>query len=248
MKTMSTFPIARKPAPLTWFPVPLTRHLRTTGFFASLVLLLFTTFVPLATAHATTTLTSDTTPYAGTPNTYQPQAPSTTTPPPLPGAPAPVISGPANPSHGIISHGFTPSMQPLALSLSSVASTGAPAVPQAAHAVSSDGRLEVSVPPTALTTADIAAAGGSTGGVQLAIDEVAPPSGSTDGGSGNGLITLGTYLFQLQDRHGHEVGNGIGLRQPITVTEHLPSHLPVPASQFGVNPKERTRRKVNFLR
>lgn len=78
----------------------------------------------------------------------------------------------------------------------------------------SDGKLELDVPSNAVTSADLAAAGGR---LSLEISQIAPASGSSAGGSG--LASFGTYLIQLVDAHGALV-NAHGLRQPITLKYH----------------------------
>ena len=97
---------------------------------------------------------------------------------------------------------FRPSMQTGTMSLTPG---------QAAHFTSSDGALQISVPAGAVSTADVAAAGGA---LALRIDQVAPSSGATAGGSGE--ISLGMYLVQVVTAQGTRAP--FGLRQPITVT------------------------------
>ena len=63
--------------------------------------------------------------------------------------------------------------------------------------VGSDGGLQVDVPTGAITSSDIAAAGGRLG---LLIRQIAPASGGNAGGSGH--VTLGTFLFQVVDAAG----------------------------------------------
>lgn len=80
--------------------------------------------------------------------------------------------------------------------------------------VGSDGRLEISVPSAAISSADVAAAGGK---VALNIRQIAPASGSNAGGSGH--VSFGTFLMQLVDASGQLLSHG--LAQPIRVTVHL---------------------------
>ncbi len=84
---------------------------------------------------------------------------------------------------------------------------------QATHFLSSDGRLEVDVPATAITATDVSQGGGK---LTLQITQIAPASGSSAGGSG--LISFGTYLLQLVDVHGKRVPHGF--RAPLTLKLH----------------------------
>ncbi len=106
---------------------------------------------------------------------------------------------------------------------------------KAVHATSSDGAIDLTIPANALVAAasppklsSIAAtsfaplaATATTPPTQLAVTQIAGPSGSTDSG---GTISFGTYLLQLQDSAGHEVTTA-GLQQPVSLTLHLPTHL-----------------------
>ncbi len=84
---------------------------------------------------------------------------------------------------------------------------------QATHFLSSDGRLEVDVPASAITASDLSQGGGK---LTVLITQIAPASGSSAGGSG--LISFGTYLIQLIDVHGKRVAHG--LRAPLTLKLH----------------------------
>ncbi len=86
-------------------------------------------------------------------------------------------------------------------------------VGQAAQFVGSDGRLEVDVPATAMTAADLSEAGGR---LSLLITQIAPASGSSAGGSGH--ISLGTYLIQLVDTLNKQLAHG--LHAPLTLRYH----------------------------
>ena len=83
----------------------------------------------------------------------------------------------------------------------------------AVHFVGSDGGLQVDVPTGAITSSDIAAAGGRLG---LLIRQIAPASGGNAGGSGH--VTLGTFLFQVVDAAGRLASVGLG--QPVTLSFH----------------------------
>jgi len=85
----------------------------------------------------------------------------------------------------------------------------------------SDGRLEVDVPAGAVTTEEVGAAGGA---LQLRIAQVNPASGSSNGG----VISFGTYLIQVVDKHGVLVGHG--LHPPVTVKLHTLPATTRPAS------------------
>ncbi len=78
--------------------------------------------------------------------------------------------------------------------------------------VGSDGRLELDIPAGAITTADLAAAGGT---ITLRVTQIAPASGSNAGGE----LSFGVYLLQLVDAHGALLTHG--LRTAITALYHL---------------------------
>jgi hypothetical protein len=101
-------------------------------------------------------------------------------------------------------HPVPPPMQPGSLTLTPG---------QSALFIGSDGRLEVDVPASAVTSGDQRQAGGT---LHLLITQIAPASGSTAGGSG--LISFGTYLLQLVDVHGQRVAHGF--HAPLTVKYH----------------------------
>jgi RHS repeat-associated protein len=103
-----------------------------------------------------------------------------------------------------ITRPFIPSMQPGTLTLTPG---------QAATFLGSDGRLEVDVPGTAVTTSDRAAAGGT---LTLQITEIAAPAGSSAGGWG--VVSLGTYLLQVVDSTGKEAAHGF--HAPLTLKLH----------------------------
>ncbi|HEY1388744.1 MAG TPA: hypothetical protein VGF38_09385, partial [Ktedonobacterales bacterium] len=74
----------------------------------------------------------------------------------------------------------------------------------------SDGKLEIDAPAGVVTSADLAAAGGT---ISLQISQIAPASGSSAGGSG--IVSFGTYLAQAVDAQGVLLTHG--LRAPLTV-------------------------------
>jgi RHS repeat-associated protein len=80
----------------------------------------------------------------------------------------------------------------------------------------SDGVLDVTIPPGAVTASDLAVAGGS---VSLAVRQIAPASGGNAGGSGH--YSFGSYLLQVVGADGRLTGSG--LRQPVRVTLHYGS-------------------------
>ena len=190
--------------------------------------------IPFSTAQAAAVKTGPQShPYKGTPNTYRiPPAPNRTGPTP---GPAPQHMTPLSPAQAAaaIQHPFTPSMHEMVIPLTRQVRKvpGALPVPVsvAADGLSSDGVLEITVPAGAVSSTDLASAANP---ISLVVDEVAPPSGSTDGGTGSGDISFGTWTFQLQDAHGAELAHG--LTAPITVHYHWKSaHAPVP---FGIQP------------
>jgi hypothetical protein len=195
------------------FPSPLhTRRLpfwHRLGIGVIIVLVLLTSFLTTSHGGVYAKGMSKHPIYTGKRNTYHPTPNQTASLNSQRPGPRPVISA-ALPI-GVntqIQHPFIPSMKPLTLSLTATS---------AAHAISSDGRLEISVPAGAVTAGDLAAAPGKR--LQLAVYQIAPPSGSTDGN----LISFGMYLLQVQDGLGHELASGAGLRQKVTLTYHYPS-------------------------
>jgi hypothetical protein len=72
------------------------------------------------------------------------------------------------------------------------------------HFISSDGVLEVDVPPGAITSAEVAGDGGRS---SLLVRQIMPASGSNAGGSGH--YSFGTFLFQVVDATGHLAGHGL---------------------------------------
>lgn len=151
-------------------------------------------------------------------------------------APIPVPTVTFSPTlNSTITHPFHPSMRELVVPLTQrlILSPGAKPIYKgiAANALSSDGQVEVSVPATALTPSDITSAGGD---VRLVIDQIDGPSGSVNNASGSGLLSFGTYEFQLQNAAGHEIALGTGVHQPFTFTLHwLSKSAPIP---FGLEP------------
>ncbi len=206
---------------LSWKQVSLT---------SAMVVLLFTTFVPTAGAvlAATGGHKSTTAPYKGKPNLYQPQTGSADATQVHDGKLAkPATHAPKGAtSTAATAKPYAPTMQPMHLVLSAT---------QPVHATSNDGLLDVTVPAGSVSAADLASAGGSA---SLSVLQVAPPSGSTNGG----YISLGTYLLQVQDSKGHELAAGHGLQHPLTLTYHAPwKSLPVALNRFklvvnGVRP------------
>lgn len=118
--------------------------------------------------------------------------------------PAPMGNQPPHPPQ-IIAHNQKMSMQPATLDLK---------VGQAVQALGSDGHLEVRIPASAITAADLAQAGGK---LSLRLSQIAPGSGSNAGGSGH--LSFGTYLLQLVDAKGTVLSHG--LRTPITALYHF---------------------------
>src|SRR5260221_6924540 len=101
-------------------------------------------------------------------------------------------------------HGFTPSMKQGLLVLDPAKDT---------QFRGSDGRLEVDVPAGAVTTSDVAAAGGT---LAVRLTEIAPASESNAGGSG--VISLGSYLLEVVDGQGNRFAHG--LRKAATLLLH----------------------------
>ena len=93
---------------------------------------------------------------------------------------------------------------------------------RAATFLSGDGALEIDVPAGAVTSQDVAAAGGS---LALQVSQVASPAGSSAGGSGE--LSFGTYLFQVVTAQGTLAPQG--LRAPITIRYHYGTR------ELGVN-------------
>jgi hypothetical protein len=87
-------------------------------------------------------------------------------------------------------------------------------VNQVTSFVGSDKRLELLIPAGAITTQDLAQAGGK---ITLRVTQVAPASGSNAGGSGD--ISLGIFVIQLLDAHGALLTHG--LRLPVTAKYHI---------------------------
>lgn len=85
------------------------------------------------------------------------------------------------------------------------------------HFMSSDGALEITVPAGAVSTDDVAAAGGT---LDLLVRQVLPASGSNAGSSGE--YSFGTYLAQVVDGRHHLVDQG--LRKPLQVALHYGKH------------------------
>jgi RHS repeat-associated protein len=83
----------------------------------------------------------------------------------------------------------------------------------AVHLTSADAALDVEVPAGAVSSGDVALAGGA---MSIAVRQIAPPAGGTAGGSGH--FTFGTYLVQTLDANGHVAAHG--LRQPLGLTLH----------------------------
>jgi hypothetical protein len=101
-----------------------------------------------------------------------------------------------------------------------------------AHFVGSDGVLEVTVPPGAVTAQDVQAARGS---LNLLVRQVEPGSGSSAGGSGH--VSFGTWLVQVVDGSGRLVSHG--LRQSPQVKLHQSQHaaaVNLAHTQVLVNP------------
>ncbi len=178
--------------------------------FALVVVVLFTTYV-LHTVLPTHP-SSDTSIYTGKPNTAHQAATRQT--PPTPPQPAPPKGTPPRNATDLIEHPFGSPITPFSIDLSSGG---------ALHAASANSQISVDIPASAVTTADAAAAPG--GKIKLAVTQIAPAGGSTDGGH----YTLGTYLLQVQDGTGKELASGAGLRQPVNFTFHTPSgRSPIP--------------------
>lgn len=73
-----------------------------------------------------------------------------------------------------------------------------------AHFLGSDGRLELSIPGGAVTTGDVASAGG---GLSLLVRQIDPASGGNAGGSGH--YSFGTFLLQVVDVRGQLASQGL---------------------------------------
>jgi len=121
----------------------------------------------------------------------------------------PVAGKPRDPKQGFAARPFTPSMDPLIIPLSPTTD---------AHGTSSDHRLDVAIPASAVKTTDVASAGG--GGLQLVLTQIAPASGSLSGGH----LSLGTYLLQIQDKMGKEVASHAGLHDNVAIHYHWPAN------------------------
>ncbi len=78
----------------------------------------------------------------------------------------------------------------------------------------SDGRLEIDVPAGAVTSTDLATAGGQ---LALSVKQIAPPSGGTGGGSGR--YSFGTYLIQTVNGQKQEWSQP--LRKPLIFKLHV---------------------------
>jgi len=103
--------------------------------------------------------------------------------------PPPAAQGSAKPgAPQIIAHNTKMPMQAGSISLQ---------VGKAVSFIGSDKRLELQIPAGAITAQDLQAAGGK---ISLRVTQIAPPSGSNAGGSGE--FSLGTYLVQLVDSQG----------------------------------------------
>lgn len=83
-----------------------------------------------------------------------------------------------------------------------------------AHFKGNDGRFEIVVPPGAVSPADLSAAGGQ---LNLVVQQIAPPSGGSGGGSGH--YSFGTFLVQTTDSLKREWKQP--LRKPLTFKLHL---------------------------
>ncbi|MGH2516901.1 MAG: hypothetical protein ACRDHP_14710, partial [Ktedonobacterales bacterium] len=94
-------------------------------------------------------------------------------------------------------------MQPMSLQLDPRAG---------AHAIGSDGRLEVTVSPGSIAPDLVAKASGA---LFLHIVQLAGPSG----GSNSGRVTLGAYQFSLTNAHGQVISGA--LAKPLSLTLHL---------------------------
>lgn len=136
------------------------------------------------------------------PNTERPTAGSTS----LTQHPQPVQPGSGNTSTPqTIMHSTKVPMQPGSVVLQ---------VGKATSFTGSDNRLDVQIPAGAITAQDLTAAGGT---IRLQVTQIAPASGSSAGGSGD--LSLGTYLVQVVDAHGHLLTHG--LRKPLVVRYHI---------------------------
>ncbi len=105
----------------------------------------------------------------------------------------------------LITHPFHPSMRPASIALHAGV---------ALSFTSSDGRLSVSLPATAVTSDALEHAGGV---LTLRIDQVASGSGSLAGGSGH--VWLGMYFIQLVDAQGYVLPMTT-LHAPLTLRLH----------------------------
>jgi hypothetical protein len=136
------------------------------------------------------------------PNRFDPHSQATSLIHPVP---VKTASTTVRPPKGTLTHKVQVPMKPGSLPLQAG---------QPAHFVGSDGALQVDVPATAITTADLAQLPAGGAGLHLQITQILPAAGSSAGGSG--YVTFGTYLFQLVDASGKPLTHG--LHQPVTLT------------------------------
>jgi RHS repeat-associated protein len=165
--------------------------------------------------------------YQGSPNTasginLNPSHPTKDVPmPTLPGTGSTAKPGQPGPDSN-----YVPAMKPLHI----------PITPgQSMHGTSNDGVLDVTIPADAFTGSNVAPAPGAGQGhsaglalvaptaTQVVVTQIAPASGSSSSG---GVISLGTYLLQLQDAQGKEVLSPLGLQKPVTLGYHWAGHHP----------------------
>ncbi|MBA2681211.1 MAG: hypothetical protein H0U76_22775, partial [Ktedonobacteraceae bacterium] len=182
------------------------------------------------------------TPYPGKPNRYQPTKPTASSGP-YPG-PAPAKMTPVDPATVKPTvHPFKPTMKELVVPLTKkgpTTATGPTVISVPASATGSDGTLEISVPQGAVSATDITTAQQAAGitaaaavsPLSLVIDQVGGVAGSSSTADGSGIISLGTYTFQVQNAKGQEVATP--LRQPLTLTYHIQGkHQPI---DFALQP------------
>jgi hypothetical protein len=122
---------------------------------------------------------------------------------PPPAAPYHIVQAGKPETSTPVAHSWPVTMKPLSIKLTA----------QAAHVLSSDGRLEVSIPAGSIDASQLQAAGGS---LTLTITQLLPGSGGTSGSE----ITFGTYQLLVRTATG-AVANHLTLLHPITLLYHL---------------------------
>jgi len=122
---------------------------------------------------------------------------------PPPAAPYHIVQSGRPDTSPPVAHSWLVTMKPLSLKLTT----------QAMHVISSDGRLEVSIPAGSIDATQLQAAGGS---LTLTITQLLPGSGGTYSSE----ITFGTYQLLIRTATG-DVAQYLTLLHPITLLYHL---------------------------